>query len=149
MCDWTEYDVTRIPEADFPVRCVGRGCGYVLTGLGGSGRCPACAQPFDRRRLLWDTYGPEAFATPPIIVEDPAETHGLRAVIVSSLTTVLVVGAPLAVVMESARAYGVRGLIAGLFLAALVHWGLDWIVQHGWPDDDGPAMDADDPEATE
>lgn len=68
MSDWSTIDTTRLSEEDFPIRC--DGCERDLTGLGEAGRCPDCDLAFSRRLRLWQTYGPEAFADPPIT---PAE----------------------------------------------------------------------------
>ncbi len=73
MYDWTETSIDHIREADFPIRC--ERCDHDLTGLGESGICPACGVSFSRRQRLWHTYGPEAFAKPPIT---PAEQDAQR-----------------------------------------------------------------------
>jgi len=73
MYDWTEVDISHIPEADFPIRC--ERCDHDLKGLGESGYCSECGLPFSRRPRLWQTYGPEAFADPPIT---PAEQEAAR-----------------------------------------------------------------------
>lgn len=73
MYDWTEADISHISEADFPIRC--DRCGHELQGPGESGRCSKCGLPFSRRHRLWQTYGPEAFADPPIT---PAEQEAWR-----------------------------------------------------------------------
>ncbi|UCC30487.1 MAG: hypothetical protein JSU86_20100 [Phycisphaerales bacterium] len=73
MYDWTEVDISHISEADFPIRC--DRCDHELQGPGESGRCSECGLPFSRRHRLWQTYGPEAFADPPIT---PAEQEASR-----------------------------------------------------------------------
>ncbi len=59
MEDWETCDISEIDERAFPITCAE--CGYNLSGLGGSSRCPECGALFERRRRLWDTYGPDAF----------------------------------------------------------------------------------------
>ena len=68
MGDWTKQDIGPISEEDFPICC--QGCDCSLSGLGDAGRCPACGLSFSRRQLLWATYGPEAFADPPIVDDE-------------------------------------------------------------------------------
>ena len=63
MDDWTDCDISRISDAEFPVCC--DECGHVLAGSDDRGECPACSAVFSRRELLWRTHGPEAFADRP------------------------------------------------------------------------------------
>ena len=59
MEDWETCDLSEIGETAFPIRCAE--CGYNLSGLGDSSRCPECGTSFERRSRLWETYGPDAF----------------------------------------------------------------------------------------
>lgn len=122
MCDWTEYDISQIPDGDFPVRC--DRCDYELTGLGEAGRCPQCAAPFNRRKRLWETYGPEAFAKPPISdVRQPDADfmYGfLTAVILMLLLPVIL--------LAWYKLFGKFDLGFGLFTWAVVVAAAVWIV---------------------
>lgn len=75
MTDWTEQDISQVSESEFPVSC--DRCEHALTGLGDRGVCPQCGHPFSRRKRLWQTYGPEVFASPPIPEgDDPTSLAG-------------------------------------------------------------------------
>ena len=125
MSDWTETNTSGISEADFPIRC--ERCDCDLTGLGESGQCPRCALVFERRKLLWKAYGPEAFATPPIRPgEDdvaPADRtfiYGLIWALVLTLSLPLVILAWLAI-------FGTIDLCFCLLSWAVVETSLVWI----------------------
>ncbi len=85
--DWSEADVSGVSEDDFPISC--NECEYPLTGLGDTGRCPECGAAFDRRRRLWEFYGPEAFARPPIADGESGAAPRDRRFVVAVFTAVV------------------------------------------------------------
>ena len=126
MCDWTEFDISKISEADFPVQC--DDCGYCLTGLGESRRCPECGLKFTRRKRLWETYGPDAFATPPIRADEddvsPADhtfVYGLLCALALTLSLPIVVLAWFAL-------FGTIDLCFCLASWLVVATSLEWIL---------------------
>ncbi|MBU0716682.1 MAG: hypothetical protein KJ749_00400 [Planctomycetes bacterium] len=122
MTDWMECDISGIPEEAFTVRC--DRCDFELTGLGDLGRCPQCASQFNRRKLLWETYGPEAFADPPIEkVEQPDESfmYGLLAAV--ALTLVLP-----AILLAWYGLFGEFDLCFGLLAWVVVVVAIVWIM---------------------
>jgi len=126
MCDWTEFDISKISEADFPICC--DRCNHPLTGLGESGRCPKCGLAFVRRQRLWKTYGPDAFATPPIRADEddvsPADrtfVYGLLLALVLTLSLPVVVLAWFAL-------FGTIDLCFCLLSWLVVATSLEWIL---------------------
>jgi hypothetical protein len=126
MCDWTEFDTSRIPPTDFPIRC--DRCDDDLTGLGEVGRCPQCGLRFVRRERLWKTYGPDAFAEPPVrpgedesSSSDKTFLYGLFWGLVLTLLLPIVIYAWLAV-------FGTIDLCFCLFVWAFVAFSAEWIV---------------------
>lgn len=125
MYDWMEVDISHIPEADFPIWC--ERCDHDLKGLGESGHCSECGQPFSRRRRLWQTYGPEAFADPPIT---PAEQEASRkdTVFLSGLLTGIIVTLclPIVILMWIA-VFGTIDLYICLFAWIIIVVAAVWI----------------------
>ena len=122
--DWSEADVSGVPESDFPVAC--GACGASLTGLGERGSCPACGVAFERRRLLWDAHGPEAFADPPIAEGDDApapEDARFVTAVVAGLLGVASVPATIAIWRAVfGRFDGLAWLIAWLLIMTCAQW---------------------------
>ena len=122
MGDWTEDDISRISEQDFPIRC--DRCTYLLTGLGDTGRCPQCAWPFVRRKRLWETYGPEAFAEPPIAdIEQPDASFVFALLTAVGLTLLLP-----AILLAWYELFGKFDLAFGLFVWLVVVSAAVWLV---------------------
>ena len=126
MCDWTEYDITRISEEDFPIRCAR--CGYVLSGLGDSGRCPQCATLFHRRKRLWEIYGPEAFANPPISDVQQPDAGFVYPLLMGVILMLLLP----AVLLAWYNVFGEFDLGFGLFAWAVLMAAVIWIVLARW-----------------
>ena len=125
MCDWTDSDTSRIPEADFPIRC--DRCDCDLTGLGEVGQCPRCALGFERRKRLWKTYGPEAFATPPIRPDEDGVSPADRTFVYGLLwALVLTLSLPL-VILGWLAVFGTIDLCFCLLSWAVVETSLVWI----------------------
>ena len=122
MGDWTEHDISGIPEEAFPIRC--DRCSYLLTGLGDSGRCPQCAWPFVRRKRLWETYGPEAFAEPPIPGVDQPDASFVFALLTAVGLTLLLP----AILLAWYELFGKFDLGFGLFVWLVVLSAAVWIV---------------------
>lgn len=122
--DWTEAEVSGIPEETFPVRC--DRCGHQLTGLGERGRCPECLADFDRRALLWAAHGPEAFASPPIDENDHDDTPADRRFVVGVVTAFLGVIALVVTMLVWRALFGyvdfVSSFVAWLVVLACAEW---------------------------
>ena len=122
MSDWTEYDLSRISEEEFPIRC--ERCGRALAGLGDVGRCPQCATAFHRRERLWKTYGPEAFAEPPISDLQQPDANFIYGL----LTAVVAVLLLPAILLAWYSLFGRFDLGFGLFTWGVVVSAMVWIV---------------------
>lgn len=119
-----EDDASHIGEKDFPIRC--ERCDGPLDGLGETGRCPDCGLVFRRRERLWQTYGPDAFANPPVNREEYEPTWTGSAFVAGTLFG-LVLAAIVPVAVWVARDWlGVGDpwfvLFAWAVLAAAVIW---------------------------
>jgi len=126
MCDWTEFDISKISEADFPVRC--DRCDHLLIGPAESGRCPKCGLVFVRRQRLWKTYGPDAFATPPILPGEDDVPPGERTFLfVFFSTLVLTLSLPV-VVLAWFALFGTIDLCFCLLSWLVVATSLEWIL---------------------
>ncbi len=125
MTDWTEADVSRISETEFPVRC-GR-CDCALFGLGERGRCPECGQGFSRRERLWETHGPEAFADPEFD-DEQGEADDANAAFVFAVFSVLLFTAlfPL-IVLIGKSIFGTIDLCFTVIAWLIVAFSLEWI----------------------
>lgn len=126
MCDWTEFDTSRIPESEFPIRC--DRCDGDLTGLGNAGGCPRCGLPFERSRRLWQTYGPDAFATPPIRPGEDDVSPADRTFIFGLLWTVVLTLSLPAVVLAWLAVFGTIDLCFCLLSWLVVETSLVWIL---------------------
>lgn len=122
MSDWTEQDISQIPESDFPIRC--HRCDYELTGLGDLGRCPQCVTSFDRRERLWRTYGPEAFANPPMAEIEQPDANFMYGFL---MAVILMLVLP-AVLLAWYTLFGKFDLAFGLFSWAVIMAAAVWIV---------------------
>jgi len=124
VSDGDHLDDAGIPEDRYPIRCAH--CGQELPGLGPRGRCPACGTEFDRAQSLWDTYGPEAFANPPLTAEEQADGTIASPLIAGLLfALVLIVALPIgwAMWLLLFGAFDYRGgLVTWLVIAAILEW---------------------------
>ena len=119
-CDWTECDLSPISETSFPVRC--DRCAHHL--LGDTGSCPNCGEPFSRRRRLWETYGPEAFALPDTAAADPVPDRFVRV-----LLTVLIAVLLMPIVVSIYKSlFGTVDVLYTLIAWAVVATSAGWIV---------------------
>ena len=136
-CDWTECDLSPISEASFPVHC--DQCAHHLTGLGDTGSCPKCGEPFSRRRRLWETYGPEAFALPDTDASDPASDRFIRV-----LLTVLIAVLLMPIVVSIYKSlFGTVDVLYTLIAWAVVAIAAGWIVLTRYDATIHSATDAD------
>jgi hypothetical protein len=126
MCDWSEFDTSKISETDFPIRC--DRCDCDLTGLGESGRCPQCELRFVRRERLWKTYGPEAFAEPAIRPDEDNVAPADRTFVFGLLwALVLVLSLPV-VVLAWLAFFGTIDLCFCILAWLVVALSLEWIL---------------------
>jgi hypothetical protein len=114
----------RIPDDEFPIHCVK--CEARLPGDAAGGACPKCGHPYDRQDRLWGTYGPEAFAEPPITEEEQASSRAegtFRAAFFASfgLLVLLPIGALVAPLLG--RPFDLRlGLAVWALAAVIAAW---------------------------
>jgi len=119
-----EGDVSYIRETDFPVHC--DRCGHPLDTLGEHGSCPNCGMEFDRRERLWQTYGPDAFARPPVKRDEYEPTWTGSAFVAGTLFGLILAAIVPVAVWVSQDWLGVGDpwfvLFAWAVLAAAVIW---------------------------
>jgi hypothetical protein len=130
---------SRIPEGEFPIRCVR--CDCDLTGLGETGRCPQCATAFDRRSRLWEVYGPEAFAEPPITGDETRPAASTYAVLAAVVCMLLLP----AVLLAWKAIFGQFDLGFALFAWGVMVVAVVWIVLIRWRISHQAGADEEDP----